>query len=47
MSQHEPHDPPAPVLHLTETEGEDAFRLLADSIPQLAWIADAGGGISW
>ncbi len=28
-------------------EREEQFRSLADSIPQLAWMADAGGSIYW
>ncbi len=31
----------------TMRESEERFRVLADSIPQLAWIADADGSIVW
>jgi PAS domain S-box-containing protein len=37
------------VLARTEQlrESEEQFRTLADSIPQLAWVADPDGSISW
>jgi PAS domain S-box-containing protein len=37
------------VLARTEQlrESEEQFRTLADSIPQLAWVADPEGSISW
>jgi PAS domain S-box-containing protein len=37
------------VLARTEQlrESEEQFRTLADSIPQLAWVADRDGAISW
>ena len=35
-------------LHLTQLEdSERQFRALADSIPQLCWMADADGSITW